>query len=66
MAVGWSPAGSYSEATRNGFVTGLAGCFSGMNSTGADGRVRTCDMAGKMGAGRVEGQTALAQPQRYC
>src|SRR4051794_24846531 len=44
MAVGWSPFGSYSDTTFSRRVSGLAGCFSGMNSTFGDGRSNVWDM----------------------
>ena len=43
MAVGWSPLGSYSDTTFSRRVSGLAGCFSGMNRAGG-GRTRVSDM----------------------
>src|ERR1700733_8025538 len=45
MAVGWSPAGWYSDTTRNWRVIALAGCFCGMNRMGG-GRNRVCDIRG--------------------
>src|SRR5579871_5104456 len=49
IAPGWSPFGSYSDTTRSWRVCGLAGCFSGMNSTGEAGRSRVWDIPHRWG-----------------